>query len=954
MAMPLDYSRPRLARPFREVAPIIDATNPIDAIGQIFGFMARNASYRVGVPDTSFFPFSAICRLNLTFPSGAYHGTGFYIGSGLILTCGHNLFDKTPSGSATEAATRITVRVGQQNATTWLDSFDLTPGDWTAHPTWVSSAATDRGFDLGVLRVTTPPPAGEFFQLINYSPSADTPIAVCGYGSDTGVDSQRQHLDIDRIRAISNNGENVDYNLQTRGGNSGSPVFAHFTKESAGGEMPETIPVMGVHVAGESTTLNRGVLLSPDKIDWALGGGISSVSAFSLSARPGSLGGLPLARRTRGSLGGLPLGPASGTPMLRTLSWARPLERAWIVIDQTGSGGMSVAKRTFGHPTHDLSGKTKVSVRVPNMPSGGSVRWNIPDDDHKTRAIFETGGNATAHSTGGTSVTLRSTAAGPFAVDCMVKDSGGSTVESNKYWMSSPQFVLVAIHPTTDAFFDGIGMRTRRAAIVDEMKAVMRHLYRNVNIRFVFPGEALPAHLGVANNAAFPGGIEALPSVQYAEVIGADTVMDPEETQATGTPTPYGATSHGRNHEPGDLPAPMDHHALARGLIHHFADTRAEIGHVQTEAAAGRLSAGDMDLAARMYGRLMGENLSHEVGHFLANTFVAHTGGGLMQTGRDRTTRERTGMTVQAAAPVITDHGRNTINELPADVLHTFEEFLPIDPPIDQATFTARGRVGTFSRAQGRQGGWVNRVPARPFEDETIHLPGATVLSGWEAQAFIFAIEAAFRSLLSANPAFVFVAPFVRVGTILDACDRYGVTLAVGIAGSGALGAGAGAGGGVVFAPGRRIGFYGSGAGIVGSVYSIGGTIQITLIDGGPEFMSGTGYMLGVSIGTIGWFDAGAVDVPVAAYRVYDGAKNPIGYSFEIGVSAGLPIISLIEAYGQVSETATTFAHGRARGRAFSAAAAAPSEAYEAAVNEAMAAGASREEAEAFLSQLFG
>ena len=653
MAMPLDYSRPRLARPFREVAPIIDATNPIDAIGQIFGFMARNASYRVGVPDTSFFPFSAICRLNLTFPSGAYHGTGFYIGSGLILTCGHNLFDKTPSGSATEAATRITVRVGQQNATTWLDSFDLTPADWTAHPTWVSSAATDRGFDLGVLRVTTPPPAGEFFQLINYSPSADTPIAVCGYGSDTGVDSQRQHLDIDRIRAISNNGENVDYNLQTRGGNSGSPVFAHFTKESAGGEMPETIPVMGVHVAGESTTLNRGVLLSPDKIDWALGGGISSVSAFSLSARPGSLGGLPLARRTRGSLGGLPLGPASGTPMLRTLSWARPLERAWIVIDQTGSGGMSVAKRTFGHPTHDLSGKTKVSVRVPNMPSGGSVRWNIPDDDHKTRAIFETGGNATAHSTGGTSVTLRSTAAGPFAVDCMVKDSGGSTVESNKYWMSSPQFVLVAIHPTTDAFFDGIGMRTRRAAIVDEMKAVMRHLYRNVNIRFVFPGEALPAHLGVANNAAFPGGIEALPAVQYAEVIGADTVMDPEETQATGTPTPYGATSHGRNHEPGDLPAPMDHHALARGLIHHFADTRAEIGHVQTEAAAGRLSAGDMDLAARMYGRLMGENLSHEVGHFLANTFVAHTGGGLMQTGRDRTTRERTGMTVQANKAIV-------------------------------------------------------------------------------------------------------------------------------------------------------------------------------------------------------------------------------------------------------------------------------------------------------------
>jgi hypothetical protein len=260
--------------------------------------------------------------------------------------------------------------------------------------------------------------------------------------------------------------------------------------------------------------------------------------------------------------------------------------------------------------------------------------------------------------------------------------------------------------------------------------------------------------------------------------------------------------------------------------------------------------------------------------------------------------------------------------------------------------------VGTFSRAQGRLGGWVNRGLARPLEGETIHLPGATVLSGWEAQAFIFAIEAAFHSLLSANPAFVFVAPFMRVSTILDACNRSGVTLAVGIAGSGALGAGAGGGVGIVFAPGRRIGFYGSGAGIVGSIYSIGGTMQVTLIDGGPELMSGSGYMFGVSIGTIGWFDAGMLDVPVAAYRVYDAAKNPIGYSFEIGVSAGLPIVSLIEVYGQASETATTFARRRAWGSALSTAA--PADAYEAAVSEAVAAGASRAEAEAFLSQLFG
>ena len=46
--MPLDYSRNRRATTFREVAPIIEATNPFDAISQIFSFMLRSAGYSIG------------------------------------------------------------------------------------------------------------------------------------------------------------------------------------------------------------------------------------------------------------------------------------------------------------------------------------------------------------------------------------------------------------------------------------------------------------------------------------------------------------------------------------------------------------------------------------------------------------------------------------------------------------------------------------------------------------------------------------------------------------------------------------------------------------------------------------------------------------------------------------------------------------------------------------------
>lgn len=42
MSMPFDYSHnTHPVRPLREVQPIIDAHNPMDAIGQIFDFMRR-------------------------------------------------------------------------------------------------------------------------------------------------------------------------------------------------------------------------------------------------------------------------------------------------------------------------------------------------------------------------------------------------------------------------------------------------------------------------------------------------------------------------------------------------------------------------------------------------------------------------------------------------------------------------------------------------------------------------------------------------------------------------------------------------------------------------------------------------------------------------------------------------------------------------------------------------
>lgn len=181
---------------------------------------------------------------------------------------------------------------------------------------------------------------------------------------------------------------------------------------------------------------------------------------------------------------------------------------------------------------------------------------------------------------------------------------------------------------------------------------------------------------------------------------------------------------------------------------------------------------------------------------------------------------------------------------------------------------------------------------SRPFAgpQATVTLPTGVVLEGHEAMAFRAAVHGAISTLPG-------------VGTTLAAllaglpalANRFNVTIGVGPSVSGGLVTGASFGAGILFAPGDRLGYYGSVGGVLGAIVSISATLQVTVIKGGPENFGGSALLTGITIDT-------GVGPAVGAYAILANGKF-LGVTGEVGASAGL---SPFEAFAEFQYTATS------------------------------------------------
>ncbi|AXF85322.1 hypothetical protein DTO96_101052 [Ephemeroptericola cinctiostellae] len=345
-------------------------------------------------------------------------------------------------------------------------------------------------------------------------------------------------------------------------------------------------------------------------------------------------------------------------------------------VEKSGSLSFSpttntAENRAFNPSSNDKSGVIDLEVEVRQAAAGSAVRWVATDPSAVT---FDQPNSSRTR--------VRGLKSGKTSVDCVLVDSSGNEITRRTLQLCVPQFVVInEVAAEFDAALTDVQLLPNKDDVVRTAKTVCDHLLATSNVRTVWSlnplGESVPAHLPASHiTFAF---LKGEPPVGRAAGLRGETMA------AVGG----GVGARFMNERIEVYTGSYDN------VIPAGSTTEVDL---ESQAIALQLksrNASDPDLeafAVKVFGRLFGETLAHEIIHSLLGTLVApgyHNSpavmNDVMNQGGDRNFTARTGFVDNShTSPVVpshfTDNGIAAINQLQATNQALMNSVFPVPP----------------------------------------------------------------------------------------------------------------------------------------------------------------------------------------------------------------------------------------------------------------------------------
>jgi glutamyl endopeptidase len=221
---------------------------PTETMLNEFAEVIIGADNRVRINNTAVYPWRAICALKITAKNGKrFIGTGWLVSPRTVITAGHCVYMHDEGGWPS----RIEVIPGENDASRPYGSFTGT--SFRSVKGWTNSK--NRNYDYGAIILPANSRPGDRTGYFGYSVKNDSYLRssvlnLSGYPGDKGGDQQW----FMSLRAKATSARVITYDIDTVGGQSGSPVWVKIGNQRY---------CVGIHTNGHSSGNSATRIVKP-------------------------------------------------------------------------------------------------------------------------------------------------------------------------------------------------------------------------------------------------------------------------------------------------------------------------------------------------------------------------------------------------------------------------------------------------------------------------------------------------------------------------------------------------------------------------------------------------------------------------------------------------------------------------------------------------------------------